>query len=104
MKALLMVFALVCGAACFTGCIGVMSPLTGGIYSDVRGGMAVGSAAGSSKVGEATATGIVGVALGDASIETAMKNGGITKVHHVDMKVMSILMVYVKYTTTVYGE
>lgn len=104
MKGLVAVFALVCGSAALTGCLGYASPLVGGIYSDVQGGVAVGSAAGSSKVGEATATGIVGVALGDASIQTAMKNGGITKVHHVDMKAMSVLMVYVKYTTIVYGE
>jgi hypothetical protein len=74
------------------------------LYTDVRGPVAVGTATGSSKVGEAKATAIVGVALGDASIETAMKNGGITKVHHVDTKVRNILGVYAEYTTIVYGE
>jgi len=33
-----------------------------------------------------------------------MKNGGITKVHHVDSKVKNILGVYAEYTTVVYGE
>jgi len=59
----------------------------------------------SSKVGESSASGILGiVGVGDASLEAAMKNGGITKIHHVDHKVMSILCLYVKYTTIVYGE
>lgn len=43
------------------------------------------------KRGEATQTGIVLFSAGDASIEAAMKNGGITKVHHVDYKTSTIL-------------
>ena len=35
----------------------------------------------------------------------AMENGNITKIHHVDYKVMNVLGgIYVKYTTVVYGE
>ena len=78
--------------------------MNGSIYTDLKGPGFLGTATGSSKVGEAKASGIVGVALGDASIETAMKNGGITKVHHVDTKVRNILGVYAEYTTIVYGE
>jgi hypothetical protein len=78
--------------------------MNGSIYTDLKGPVAMGTATGSSKVGEAKATSIVGVALGDASIETAMKNGGITKVHHVDTKVKNILGVYAEYTTVVFGE
>ena len=44
------------------------------------------------------------VAWGDCSIETAKKNGGITKVHHIDFDVNNILGIYGKYTVTVYGE
>ena len=91
------------GAVSLTGCT-VVSPLPGGIYTDVTATAAVGSAAGSSKKGEAKATSILGVALGDASLETAMKNGGITKVHHVDTKSRNILGVYAEYTVIVYGE
>jgi hypothetical protein len=90
-------------AASLSGCT-IVSPMNGGIYTELSGPVAVGSAAGSSKKGEAKATSIVGVALGDASIETAMKNGGITKVHHVDTKVRNILGVYAEVTTIVYGE
>ena len=90
-------------AASFAGCAAV-TPMNGTLYTDLKGPVAMGTATGMSKVGEAKATSIVGVALGDASIETAMKNGGITKVHHVDTKVKSILGVYAEYITTVYGE
>ena len=90
-------------AVFISGCTGI-TPMNGSIYTDLKGPVAMGSATGSSKVGEAKATSIVGVALGDASIETAMKNGNITKVHHVDTKVRNILGVYAEYTTVVYGE
>lgn len=90
-------------AASFTGCA-VMAPLNGSLYTEVTAPVAVGPATGSSKVGEAKATSIVGVALGDCSIETAMKNGGITKIHHVSSKLKNILGVYAEYITVVYGE
>ena len=43
-------------------------------------------------------------AVGDASVETAAKNGGITKIHHVDYETQSILGVIADYTTVVYGN
>jgi hypothetical protein len=85
------------------GCT-IVSPMNGSIYTDMTAATAVGPASGSSKKGEAKATAILGVALGDATLETAMKNGGVTKVHHVDTKVMNVLGVYAEYTTIVYGE
>jgi len=91
----------------FAGCAGI-SPVTGGamgmVYTKVDNGVAVGSASGFDKVGESESTAIVCFATGDSSIATAMRNGGITKIHHVDCKVMSVLGVYAKYTTVVYGE
>jgi hypothetical protein len=93
----------VAAAVSFSGCA-MVTPMNGGLYTELKGPVAIGPAATASKVGEAKATSIVGVALGDASIETAMKNGGITKVHHVDSKVKNILGVYAEYTTVVYGE
>jgi hypothetical protein len=47
---------------------------------------------------------IIGIATGDASIEAAMKNGGMKKVHQVDTQIKNVLGVYAEYTTTVYGE
>ena len=60
-----------------------------------------------SKKGVSTCQSIMGfVASGDASIDAAMKQGGITKVSHVDWKVVSEIPFGIKtvYTTTVYGE
>jgi hypothetical protein len=57
-----------------------------------------------SKVGQAQIVNIVGVALGDAGVQKAAKEAGITKVSHVDKKVWSILGVYSVTTYTVYGN
>ena len=86
-----------------SGCASV-TPINGTLYTDVKGPLAVGNASGSSKVGTAKCTAIVGIASGDCSIGTAMANGGITKVHHVDCQTKSFFGIYAEYTTTVYGE
>jgi hypothetical protein len=57
------------------------------------------------KKGEASCINYFGlVATGNASLEAAMKNGGITRVHHVDCKYKFIMGVYSKFTLVVYGE
>ena len=84
-------FAFAFAAMMLAGC--VKSPLVGGIYTDVKDGLAVTGNAGSSKVGTAEAKGYVGVvALGDASI------------HHVDYQAKSYVGVYTIYTIIVYGD
>ncbi len=81
------------------------SPLTGGLYSDVKAPVLATANAGSSKVGTAEAQSILGlVATGDASIETAAKSAGITKIHHVDKQATSILGIIATYKIYVYGE
>ena len=56
------------------------------------------------KIGTATCKSFFGVyAAGDVSLQTAMKNGNITKVHHVDWQVKNIIGV-ATYKLTVYGE
>jgi hypothetical protein len=102
------------GVCLLSGCASSFFPggpsVAGGIYTEVSDpaqNLAVATTASSgAKRGEASAMGICGlVAQGDASLEAAMKNGGITKVHHVDHQVMSVLgLIYVKTTTIVYGE
>ena len=88
-----------------TGCAASMSPTTGFLYTDVKGPLAATSNAASPKVGTAICTSILGlVATGDASVETAMKNGGITKIHHVDYHSTGILGIFATFTVTVYGE
>ena len=59
----------------------------------------------SPKMGVAECETICGlIARGDASIAAAKKNGGITKVHHVDWEVSSLLGLIGKYKCIVYGE
>jgi len=66
------------------GCAGVYSPAQGGIWMDVKGPLHAGDKVGS-KEGRACATSYVGlVAMGDASIQTAAANGGITNIESVD--------------------
>ncbi len=91
-------------AALFTGCA-TQTPV-GFIITDNTLPMQVGdNSVKSAKVGTATSKSYVGmIAVGDASIQTACKNGGITKISHVDWKVKSILGFIGEYTTTVYGE
>lgn len=59
-----------------------------------------------SKRGQATGTCYLSVLCfgADASIETAAKNGGITKISTVDITTKNILGIVVMYTTTVTGE
>ena len=58
------------------------------------------------KVGTASGTGYLGVLFfdADASIQSAAKNGGITKISTVDMKQTNILNIIVTYETIVTGE
>ena len=106
MKGLVVVGTLAVLLVALTGCVyPVGAPIMGAIYTDVMGPGAVNDlTAGFSKVGQAKATGIIFVATGDASINTAAKSVGITKIHHVDVEYMSILGVYGEVTTTVYGQ
>lgn len=92
-------------AVLLTSCAQVKAPLTGVFYTDLKAPLAVTDGTGSSKVGSAEAQSILGiVATGDASIETAAKSAGITKIHHVDEHVNSILGIIAKYKVVVYGE
>jgi uncharacterized protein YdbL (DUF1318 family) len=58
------------------------------------------------KVGSAKATGYLGILFfnADASIRSAAKNGGITKISTVDIKQTSLLNLIVSYETIVTGE
>lgn len=101
-------FLLVAGLAVtfLTGCVVPANhSVAACLFSEVQGPVAVGDTdAGCGKVGKATATGIICFSTGDASIKAAMDAEGITKIHHVDEHVFSVLGLYAKYTTVVYGE
>ena len=87
----------------FHSCAQVSTPLAGMLYTDVSGPGAIYAKKQGTRKGEACSQAIVGIATGDSSIQTAMKNGKITKVAHIDHTVNSILGVYAKYCTVVYG-
>jgi TRL-like protein family len=58
------------------------------------------------KIGRASCKSYVWVvAVGDCSVKAAMENGNITKIHHVDTDIESILVgLYGRATTVVYGD
>ena len=92
-------------AVATSGCASVHSPVNGFYYVGVKGpGGATGEPRGM-KRGEAKATSILGLfAFGDASIETAARNAGITKITHVDYESQQVLGLFASFTTVVYGE
>ncbi len=103
MKKAIVIFTL-CALLFVTGCA-TLYP-SGSIYTNINLPVTVTANSGTAiKVGISQCTSILGaVAIGDASIEAAKKNGGITKVHHVDYGVKNILGIIGTYKTTVYGE
>jgi hypothetical protein len=57
------------------------------------------------KTGNAQFTSILGILVtGDASLDAAMRAGGITKLHHVDTQITSILGIITTYKLIVFGE
>jgi hypothetical protein len=92
--------------AVFSGLVGcVSSPVVGLLYSDVKHPGEVTEAYGGSARGEACASSILGlIANGDASIDTAKKNGMVMQVTTVDHRTTNILGFYAKYCTIVYGK
>jgi hypothetical protein len=101
----------VCTMGLLTGCAHVAgSPVNGFWFMDVSAPSwhlhaPLDAGVQATKTGEATATTILGlIATGDASVDAAMKNGGITKVHHIDIKAHNILGIIGKFTLVVYGE
>jgi len=94
------------GLLALSGCAVVAAPLSGSVYTSMTYPSFAGSTAGPGmKRGESTATSILGiVATGDAGVEAAARNGGITKIHTADTKATGILGIYATYTTVVTGE
>ena len=104
MKRLIGVAVLCAAAVWLTGCASSM-PM-GAFYTELKLPLGATEAqAKTLKVGTSECQSILGlVATGDASIDAAMKNGGITKVHHVDWDAKNILGIIGNYKCTVYGE
>ncbi len=94
------------GLLLFTSCAVVTtSPLTGFLYSDLTAPHSVTESDVGTKMGTATAQSVLGlVATGDASVAAACRDGGITKIHHVDFYAKSILGIIATYEVRVYGS
>lgn len=89
-----------------TGCAAYSAaPVYGFVMTNVSGPLAAPSVGSPTKVGRGTMTTILGlIASGDASIESAAKSAGITKIHHVDFESKSTLGIIASWTVVVYGE
>ena len=85
-----------------SGC--VYSEVGGAIYTDVKGPLQASQPTATGKTGTACSNSILGlIAMGDASIESAKRNGGITKVTSVDHH-SRWLVVWGEFCTIVTGE
>lgn len=77
----------------------------GMLYTGVTEGQIATSNEVGTKVGESSTIGVLGlVSVGDASIQKAAKQAGISKISHVDVKKTSVLGLFASYKTIVYGE
>ncbi len=93
-------------AVLVSGC--ATSKPVGRIYTDVSLPVAVTSESGavkSLKVGKSECVSVLAlVAIGDASVAAAAKDGDIKRIHFVDWKATNILGVVGEYECTVYGD
>ena len=103
MKNALLLTALL-GTSVLVGC--AAAPYQSGfIYSDLSAPVAVSSNAACTKKGTSESINVLGlVGIGDASIETAKKNGDLSAVSSVDYQFTSFLTIFSKTTTTVCGN
>ncbi len=106
MKKYLLIMGIFASLSLFSsGCAIVSSPVLGTVYTSVKAPMAVTANDLGTKVGTGEATSILGIAAtGDASIQTAARNAGITKISHVDYEAFSVLGLFARVTVYVYGE
>jgi hypothetical protein len=88
------------------GCAGVVSPVGNGLlFTSVKGPVGATPVAPATKKGESCASNILGLfATGDASIDSAKRDGGISEVSAVDHDSFSVLILYARYCTIVRGS
>lgn len=89
-----------------TGCAGVATPASGMLYGDVKWDSAIdNNGVAASKEGKACATSLLGLlATGDASVNAAKTQGGISKVANVSHNSTNFLGLYGQYCTIVTGQ
>jgi len=103
MKKLIVLLATV---GLLTGCATAMSPVSGVVYSNVKAPFSATAAPEQpQRVGRASVRSILGIiATGDASIQTAARNGGIREIHFVDYESQNFFGVLAEFTVVVYGN
>lgn len=106
MKRLTAVCAVLALPALLGGCAVAIGPTTGLMYTNAKyPWMATSSPKEPTRVGRATVRSFFGaIATGDASIQTAAQNGGITEIHHVDYEAQNVAGVIADFTVVVYGN
>lgn len=100
-------FAALAAGLSSPACLTVPGPPPGLLCTYAQGPLALasdGSEVEPAKVGRAESHSALLFTYGDASIAAAMKEGGITRVQHVDYEVKSLFWVFTEYTTVVYGD
>ena len=103
MKKILGVMGIAIALFALTGC--ATSIPVGQLYTGVKLPTTATSNTNATKTGTATCSSVLSlIAVGDCSIETAAKNGGITQIQSADLEVNNILGIYGSYTTIVRGQ
>ena len=103
MKKQIILLGAVAGVALLSGCASTIPQ--GSFFTDVKVPVSAAEGVASLKTGKSQCKSFFGVVtVGDASIEAAKKNGGITRVSTVDWKAKSILGIVGEYECIVKGE
>lgn len=99
-------FVLLASMALLSGCATSASPVSGFLYSSVKAPLtATAAPEQAQRVGRASVRSILGIiASGDASINTAARNGGIREIHYVDYESQNFFGVLAEFTVVVYGN
>ncbi|MBH9970282.1 MULTISPECIES: TRL-like family protein [unclassified Commensalibacter] len=99
------IFFLLATTGLLAGCAGGKSPVGLALISNVKGPISATDHTVTSKKGASCAHNLLGiVASGDASIDSAKKKAGITKVSSVDYKTTGIFPFYGKTCVNIKGE
>lgn len=95
-----------CATMFLASCASVSTSVgKGQIFTDITTGVTATSNPLGKKVGHTQAINILGwIVTGDAGINVAAQNGGITKISHIDQHQRSILGIFAQYDVYVYGE
>lgn len=95
--------ALVLGSGCFGG---PFAPPVGTLYTEIGAPTSLGSGQLAARRGESSVVAILGIgSSGQASVEAAADEGGITRVKRVEYRYENVLLgLYQRYTTIVWGD